>query len=351
MARMLRAVVVALLIVGALPAVALAARGMEVGINDDDVFVDHRYGPPDAAWGALAPLHVTRLRILVSQLAVEREGWSKYDAAVEDARARGLRVEMGLVGHYPRPDVASYEPFVADAAARFRGRVDRYDVWNEANYPSWLAAPRGQVPRIYRSLFIAASAAIRAADPTAQILIGPTSPYLSGGPGIPPVTFLRKVLCVDARLRHRRCPGLTADGFAHNPFDFTHGPDYRDPNPRVITIGTLDRLTRALDRFARIGALRTPKGQPLDVYLTEFGYFNRGRRAVSEARRARWLPQAFARAARNPRVRELVQYLLINPAGQPVFPTGLIEQDGTFDPAYWTLAKWAQRAARTRAIR
>jgi hypothetical protein len=56
------------------------------------------------------------------------------------------------------------------------------------------------------------------------------------------------------------------------------------------------------------------------------------RRAVSQRTRARWLPRGFAIAAGNPRVGELIHYLLMNlPPAHP-FTTGLTEADGTIGP-------------------
>ena len=71
-----------------------------------------------------------------------------------------------------------------------------------------------------------------------------------------------------------------ADGYAHHPYDFANPPAAPYPGADNVTMGTLGRLTTALDRLAAAKALRTPDGKPLDVYLTEFGYFASGRVAV-----------------------------------------------------------------------
>ena len=52
----------ALLLLGATP--ARAARGMEMAIEDEDAFVDQRYGPREAVLSAAQALGVTRMRIL-----------------------------------------------------------------------------------------------------------------------------------------------------------------------------------------------------------------------------------------------------------------------------------------------
>jgi len=59
------------------------------------------------------------------------------------------------------------------AAEHFRGKVDRYSIWNEPNYVGWLS-PLSQAPRLYRALYISGYRAIKKADPSAQVLIGET---------------------------------------------------------------------------------------------------------------------------------------------------------------------------------
>ena len=51
----------------------------------------------------------------------------------------------------------------------------------------------------------------------------------------------------------RKCPKLKADGYAHHPYDFRHAPNFQYPGADNVTIGTLSRLTRALDRLKRSG--------------------------------------------------------------------------------------------------
>jgi len=99
-----------------------------------------------------------------------------------------------------------------------------------------------------------------------------------------------------------------------------------------------------LDRIARRGALVTPDGRSPDLFLTEHGYFNAGRRAVSNARRARWLTDSFAIALANPRVRELVQYLLVTPPVlRNTFPTQIMSAKGAPQRPYTALRRWTKR--------
>jgi hypothetical protein len=92
------------------------------------------------------------------------------------------------------------------------------------------------------------------------------------------------------------------------------------------------------DRLASSGALRTPAGRPLDLYLTEFGYFASGRRALPAGRRAAYLRKAFEIARRNARVREMLQYLLVQPPRRVgSFDTALLPRSGAITPVYRAL--------------
>ena len=93
--------------------------------------------------------------------------------------------------------------------------------------------------------------------------------------------------------RARSCPKLKADGYAHHPYDFAHAPNYQYPGDDNVTIGTLSRLTRALDKLSRAGVLRKNGGGRMPLYLTEYGYFASGHRALSKKLRSRYLQQAY----------------------------------------------------------
>jgi hypothetical protein len=391
-----RKLTIAVLVLGGIlasPSTALGAKGLEVGLQDQPVFVERGYGDREAALQMAGQLRVSWLRVdvawakaLGAQAASKTVpspmsyDWSAYDSAIDAAARHGIRVELDLTGPAPafatagghigpvRPNAARYAEFVRAAAAHFKGRVGRYMIWNEPNGGAWLG-PLAAAPRLYRSLFQAGYREVKRVDPGAQVLIGMTIPYAIHGRATAPLRFLRELTCVSHDYRRRRCPGLVADGYAQVPFDFTLpiGPPDRGYPPQsclrrsarerrllcpdgqnAVTLGTLGRLTRALTRLARSGALRTPGGRPLDVYLDEYGYFRIGKRHIRESVRARYMRQAFQIAQRNPRVRQLLQYGLVEPPrgySGSFFDTTIVAPDGTPRQTFLTLAAWAQRAA------
>lgn len=364
------------------PGESRAARGMELAIQDDALFVQgHKRFRGNKAFDYAKSLGVTRIRVNLlwaytmpkSQYNARRKpssityDFTQFDRLIDRAARNGIRIHVSLTGPAPRwanarraaakqawykPSPTQFGQFAAVAAEHFRGRVDRYSVWNEPNWKTWLG-PLKSAPSIYRSMYSRAYTAIKRADPRAKVLIGETSPYARPGMSTAPLAFLRKVACVNTSYRRvRRCPKLRADGYAHHPYDFRHAPNFLYPGTDNVTIGTLSRLTRALDRLRRSGALRTPRGGRMPVYLTEYGYFASGRRALPSRTRSRYLKQAYTLALRNGRVKSQLQYLMmVLPRGSAsTFNTGLVTRTGKRLPQFNALGSW-YRANRGRVKR
>jgi hypothetical protein len=348
-----------------------AARNIELGIQDDALFLQGKRGwEGDRAFRYAKAIGVTRIRVNMLWLytmhqsqfdARRRPGtinydFSQFDNLIDRARRHGIRVHLSLTGPAPRwanarrsaetawykPNAREYGEWVAVVARHFRGRVDRYSVWNEPNWKTWLG-PLNAAPGIYREMFMFAYGAIKRADKRAQVLIGETSPYGRPGLSTSPLAFLRKVTCVNKRYRRvGRCPKLKADGYAHHPYEFEHSPDYNYPGRDNVTMGTLPRLTRALDRLKRAGVLRRSGGGRMPVYLTEYGYFASGYRAVAAAKRTRYLKRAYSIALGNPRVKSQLQYglLTVPRSSGSTFNTGLVSSTGARFPQYNALRSW-----------
>ena len=358
----------ALLLPLASAAPSSAAPDMEIAVQDDAVLVGRLYYDRDRALDQIRDMGATRVRVNLSWTEVLGQAqskrrhqphrlvyhWHPYDALVGAACGRGINVHMTITGPAPRwatanhrvgvyrPDAGKYGAFARSVARHFHGGVDRYSIWNEPNYKGWLQ-PLGAAPRVYRGLFRAGWRGIKSADSGVQVLIGETSPYASKGRAIAPLRFLRGVTCSDRHWR-RHCMGLRADGYAHHPYEFRNRPEASYPGRDNVTIGTLRRLNVALDRLARSGALRTPYGQPLGVWLTEFGYFASGKHRLPVGRRAAYVKRAFQIARNNPRVHGMLQYLLVSPPARWAnFNTAIALPDGTPTAPYWALKQFAGR--------
>jgi hypothetical protein len=370
------------------PASAHAGKRMEIAISDDPVFLARHYYDRERALQNARELGVTRMRVFVNWAGVmgkQRElterppepnyYWGLYEEIVDSAARAGIRVQLNLTGPAPafatgnkemgmhRPDPALFAEFAKSAATRFKGRIDRYSLWNEPNHDGWMQ-PLAEGPQIYRNLYTAGYAAIKSADPGAAVLFAETAPY-AGTRAMAPLDFLRRTLCLTPKYKvDKNCLAgfppsargmLRTDGYAHHPYDFRNAPNYRFKGADNVTIGTLSRLTKALDKAARAKALQGPKGKkPPYVYLTEFGYFATGERAqVPEDKRVQYLPQAFTIAQKNLRVKQMLHYGLAQPP--PTYPGaafdfGLLTTDGAPRPTYGPLVQWAQRAIKKKQI-
>jgi hypothetical protein len=356
----------------AFPRGAEAARNLEIALQDDTVFLGQRYIDRQRAFRLARALGVTRLRVnahwaysMPLPLAKARRKpaqvpWNflGLDSLVDAAAENGIRVHLSVTGPAPvwasgnrkisgwRPNGRYFGEFAAALAAHFKGRVDRYSIWNEPNWRTWLG-PLKNGPALYRSLYQRGYAAIKRADPAAKVLIGETSPSARPGFSTAPIAFLRSLACVNKRWKRvRRCPVLKADGYAHHPYDLRHAPGYRYPGADNATMGTLSNLTRALDRIARTGALRYNGGGRMPLYLTEFGYLVSGHRSLPSKQRSRYLAQAFQMALKNGRVKSQLHYLLVSPPKNSpgsFFNTGLMRRTGAKYPQYRALQRWYQR--------
>ena len=196
----------------------------------------------------------------------------------------------------------------------------------------------------YRSLYTRGYAAIKKADRRAKVLIGETAPTERKGSSTAPLAFLRKVACVNTKYKRvAHCPKLKADGYAHHPYDFSHAPNFKYPGADNVTLGTMSRLTKALDKLRKSGALRTPSGGRMPVYLTEYGYFATGHRALKPKTRVRYLQQAYSIALKNSRIKSQLQYLLVSPprnSSSAFFNLALLTTSGKKYPQFGGLQRW-----------
>jgi len=117
--------------------------------------------------------------------------WAKFDDIVDRAAALGMKVTLRLDtsprwalpadatdGLGPPVNLTDYFDFVGQVAARYRGRVAAYQIWNEPNLTSeWGGRPPDA--RAYAELLRGASARIRSVDPSAQVVMAALAPTLT----------------------------------------------------------------------------------------------------------------------------------------------------------------------------
>ncbi|NLV73148.1 MAG: cellulase family glycosylhydrolase [Chloroflexi bacterium] len=115
--------------------------------------------------------------------------WGALDRLVDTANANGINVMFSVVKapSWARPagdteqgppaDPATYAAFVGEMAARYRGRVRAYEIWNEQNlYYEWGGRGGKLSAARYVELLAAAYAAIKTNDPNAIVISGALTP-------------------------------------------------------------------------------------------------------------------------------------------------------------------------------
>jgi hypothetical protein len=382
LSRILLLVALATLAWSAVPAPASAGKQMEVAIQDDGLFIFQIYGDRERELARARAMGVTTIRMNIlwwqvipaaqrNQTSVPspiRYDFSAWDDAVAAARRYGIKVQLDLTGDPPawacgnkkppyacdgyRPSVPLFQHFAASAAQHFKGRVARYSIWNEPNWFTWLS-PHEESPILYRNLYMAGYNGIKAVDPGAEVVMGETAPHFQPGISMPPLQFIREMVCVNKKLKRTRdadtrCAGgpLKLDAYSTHPYDFTHKPTKRLENPDELSMANIGRLPKLLKKLRKKGLIE-PSTKKFPIYLTEFGYFVGGRRGVPEPKRAQWIVQAWQMAQEAKRIKQMIHYTWLSPpASSPssYFDMGLLGQNGTPRASYFALRNWIQQA-------
>jgi hypothetical protein len=269
--------------------------------------------------------------------------WGDYDAIVNGTLARGMRPFLSLGGRAPdwavrkrtrshngtyRPSAREFRLF-SQAAGRHYPQVHIWSEWNEVNLSSWLQPQRGKrgvplAPSIYRNLYLAGHRGLSdSGHGSDTILLGELMPLGRGSAKkIPPLTFLREMVCLDRRYRQyrgraARARGCTrvkripTSGIAYHPYT-PRGGLRRNPGSGDASITTLGRVSRVLDRLAR--KRKFPRRAP--IWITEFGFQTnppdpfqyRISKVPGYLDESEWI------SFRNRRVRSYSQYTLVDDA-------------------------------------
>jgi hypothetical protein len=213
-----------------------------------------------------------------------------------------------------RPSASAFAAFATAVGRKYGRQVNTWAIWNEPNQPQFLRPQFGNggkaiSPGLYRSLYLAGVRGLtKAGQGKERILLGETSPRGTGRV-VAPLRFLRGTLCLSSKYKkQKKCNALPASGYAHHAYTTRQGPFFKPANPDDVTIGVLSRLTTALDRARKAGALT----KKLPIYLTEFGIQSTPdtQSGVSLAKQVEYRAIAERIAYDNKRVTAFSQYLL-----------------------------------------
>ncbi len=327
-------------------------------------------------WSIVAPATDQTVRPVFDATdpgAYPQELWSRYDRIVRAAQANGILVNLNLTSPVPRwaaqdsprpelqetfgPNTDEFGKFVKAVGTRYSGtyqglpRVDYWSIYNEPNQagwltPQWTPDPRNagafveSAPSTYRSLVAAAWTNLAGSGHGADtVLVGETAPNGASDRGLSrplsPLRFLRRLYCLDDNLNLlkgeeatvRGCaadpagfvaanPGLFhAAGYAHHPYALLSPPGRKSRSSDDVAMSDLPALSRELKRiYARYGQ-KTQSSRGVPLYLTEYGYQTKPDPfTVSFSQQAAYINQAEYIAYRNPNVRAMSQFLLIDDA-------------------------------------
>jgi hypothetical protein len=126
------------------------------------------------------------------------DAWAKYDNIVALAGKYNVQIlarleappkwAQSMPGSFAPPtNLSDYGDYVTAVAARYKGRVTHYQIWNEPNnYPEWGEQPVD--PEAFTQLLCTAYRRIKAIDPNAKVIAPALTPTISlergPGPGI-----------------------------------------------------------------------------------------------------------------------------------------------------------------------
>ncbi|MDI7276917.1 MAG: cellulase family glycosylhydrolase, partial [Anaerolineae bacterium] len=160
--------------------------------------------------------------------------WGRLDAIVDACSARGIKVLFSVVKApaWARPgdddrsvpgppaDPNTYAEFVRQMAARYKGRVQAYEIWNEQNlWYEWGGRGGRLSAARYVELLRAAYHAIKSVDPGAVVISGAPTPtgWNDGDVAIDDQLYLRQMY--DAGLRS------VCDAVGAHPSGYNNPPD------------------------------------------------------------------------------------------------------------------------------
>jgi hypothetical protein len=175
--------------------------------------------------------------------------WSGYDAVVDAANERGLKVMFSVVDApawsrtytddtpegAPPDDLSLFVDFLGRLVDRYQGRIHAIEVWNEQNLDREWDTAEGVSPERYVEMLQMAYQAIKSRDPNIIVISGALSP--TGVNGVDPnnpdrvtsmedSTYLQRMVD-QGFLNYCDCVGAHHNGY-NIPPDVAWDQDYQD---------------------------------------------------------------------------------------------------------------------------
>jgi endo-1,4-beta-mannosidase len=218
----------------------------------------------------------------VEPTSANQDDWSRADRIVEDGQKDGVGVifditqapawdgfaQAGEFGSDPQ----MYANFAAKVAARYRNTVRIFELGNEPNHANYVTSPNAAT---YSSLLRLTYPAIKAADPSAFVLVGGIGGIRDTNGDIDPLTFVRGLYQNGAK--------GSFDGLAYHPYTYPELPTQE--------ISTGDR---GWSRMLAVRSIMVQNGDAAKpIWVTEFGAPTNGPGGVSQSQQASILQNGF----------------------------------------------------------
>lgn len=252
-----------------------AKMGVQVHIHQEEI---------DEILDNLQTLGVGWVKVQVSWKLYENgpeqytDRFPELDQFVSRANGRGLRVMLGVAKapEWSRPltemdgppvEFAQYRDFMNYLAARYRGQVAAYELWNEPNLQrEWYGFPLDGA--LFVDLLREGAAGVRAADPDAVLISGAPAPtgINDGVTAVDDRVFLQQM--IDAGVADIvDVIGAHPYGWANPPDSTAANPDPAIPShnnhPSFFFWDTLHDYRAQLD---------AAEHRNMEIWVTEFGW-------------------------------------------------------------------------------
>jgi hypothetical protein len=237
--------------------------------------------------------------------------------------------------HAPPSNPGDYAAFLGALAQRWAGRVSAYEVWNEEDSASWWSG--GPDPAAYARLLKATYPVLKAADPSATVVLG----GLTGND----YPFLEGVYQGGARGSFDAV-GVHTDTACNvlSPYDFLRGSDNR-------------MIPDSFLAYREVRATMLANGDEKPIWMTEMSwrtttatcsegvFAGHKPEGVSFTQQAKFLRQAYHCLAQTSYVQVALWYPLRD---ERALVSGLVRADGAPKPSFAAMRSYAHKGDQLR---
>lgn len=220
----------------------------------------------------------------------DREGekqWFFYDAVIDEAHNKGLRLLLSVVGapawtradgteNGPPDDYNEYARFLGELIDRHPGKIDAIEVWNEQNLDREWTSANGISPEDYVRFLQVAYDTIKAKDPDIIVVSGALSPTGTGDwvRWADDFEYMQRALAA-GMLNYADCVGAHHNGYNIGPDVTSEAAGASDQAATSLFRGPFDNphhswsFKTTLDTYASLVQAVDPDKK---LCVTEFGW-------------------------------------------------------------------------------